>query len=141
MAGLATGTAIGAAFVLVAGFTTWAEAPTPAGRADTPLTNWRADRTLNLLRAITIGVTAGLIGGLAGGIAAAHNPPVPGLAIGLIYAVALGLPTGLAAGHHHAWMAYVIATNDVHAPALRHGTARRAPVLLSRPCSQLVVRR
>jgi len=112
MAGLAIGSAIGAALVLGAGFTTWAEAPTPAGRADTPLANWRADRTLNLLRAITIGVTAGLIGGLAGGIAAGHSEAhPPALAIGLTVAVALGLPTGLATGHHHAWMAYVIATN------------------------------
>jgi hypothetical protein len=33
-----------------------------------------------------------------------------GIAVGLSYAVTFGLTAALAAGHHHAWMAYVIAT-------------------------------
>lgn len=109
MAGLTTALAICLAYGLSAGLTAWAEAPTPAGRANTPLTSWRADRTLNLMRTVTVGLTCGLTGGLAGGLAAgATNPPAFALAVGVTYGLTFGLTAGLAAGRHHAWMAYVI---------------------------------
>jgi hypothetical protein len=111
MAGLATMLSVGLTYGLAAGLTAWAEAPTPAGRANTPLTSWRADRTLNLMRAATIGLTSGLTAGLAGGLTAGlTGTPAFGLAVGLTYGLTLGLATGLAAGRHHAWMAYVITT-------------------------------
>lgn len=111
-AAAASGLAVGLAYALATGLTAWAEAPTPATQANTPLTSWRADRTLNLIRATTIGLTAALTGGLAGGLtAASSNTAAFGLAVGLSYALTLGLATGFAAGRHHAWMAYLIATN------------------------------
>jgi len=111
MAGLMTALAVCLAYGLAAGLTAWAEAPTPTGRANTPLTSWRADRTLNLMRTVTIGLTCGLTGGLAGGFAAAAaNPPAFALAVGVTYGLTFGLTAGLAAGRHHAWMAYVITT-------------------------------
>lgn len=110
-AGVASGLAVGLAHGSASGLVAWAEAPTPTGRASTPLTSWRADRALNLVRAAAVGVTGALIGGLAGGFAAAlADTPAFGLAVGLVYALTFGLAAGLAAGRHHAWMAYLIAT-------------------------------
>jgi hypothetical protein len=111
-AGLTMGLAAGLTYGLAAGLTAWAEAPTPAGQADTPLSSWRADRTLNLMRATTVGLTAGLTGGLATGLAAGlTGTPAFGLAVGLPTGLTLGLAAGLAAGNHHAWMAYLITTH------------------------------
>lgn len=111
-AGLATGLAVGLTYGLTAGITAWAEAPTPTGPANTPLTSWRADRALNLMRATTVGFTAGLASGLTGGFAAGlTDTPAFGLAVGLTYGLTFGLAAGLAAGRHHAWMAYLIATH------------------------------
>ncbi|GAA2214772.1 hypothetical protein GCM10009850_102380 [Nonomuraea monospora] len=85
--------------------------PSRDGRAGTPLASWRADRTLNLVRAATVGSTAALTGGLAGGLAAGlTDTPAFGLAVGTSYALTFGVTAGLAAGRHHAWMAYLIAT-------------------------------
>jgi hypothetical protein len=110
-AGLATGLATGLAYALATGLAAWAEAPTPTGQADTPLTSWRADRTLNLLRATTVGLAVGLTGGLATGLSAGHTGTLAfGLAVGLTSGLTLGLGAGLAAGNHHAWMAYLITT-------------------------------
>jgi hypothetical protein len=112
IAGLATGLAAGLTYELAAGLTTWAETPTPAGQADTPLTSWRADRTLNLLRATTVGLAAAITGGLATGLAAGSTDGLAfGLAVGLTTGLTLGLAAGLASGGHHAWMAYLIATH------------------------------
>ncbi|MGW4967599.1 NACHT domain-containing protein [Nonomuraea sp. NPDC004186] len=111
IAGVSSGLAVGLVHGFAAGFAAWAEAPSPAGRASTPLTSWRADRTLNLVRAATVGATAALTGGLAGGLAAGLvDTPAFGVAVGLTYALTFGVTAGLAAGHHHAWMAYQIAT-------------------------------
>ncbi|MFI6320187.1 NACHT domain-containing protein [Nonomuraea sp. NPDC050556] len=111
LAGTVSGAAVTVAFGLAAVFTAWAEAPTPEGQASTPMASWRADRALNLTRAATTGLASALTGGVAAGLAAtASETPAFGLAVGLSYAVTFGLTAALAAGHHHAWMAYVIAT-------------------------------
>jgi hypothetical protein len=111
IAGLATGLGTGFAYALATALTAWAEAPTPTGQADTPLTSWRADRTLNLMRATTVGLATGLAAGLVTGLAAGFADTLAfGLAVGLTYGLTLGLGAGLAAGDHHAWMAYQIAT-------------------------------
>ncbi|WP_214327461.1 NACHT domain-containing protein [Nonomuraea sediminis] len=111
VAALVSGLAVGLAHGFAAGLATWAEAPSSAGRASTPPTSWRADRTLNLVRAATIGSSAALTGGLAAGVAAGlTDTPAFGAAVGLIYALVFGVTAGLAAGRHHAWMAYLIAT-------------------------------
>ncbi|MFG1681658.1 bile acid:sodium symporter family protein [Nonomuraea sp. NPDC049269] len=111
VAGAVSALAVGLAHGTASGFAAWAEAPTPEGQASTPLTSWRADRTLNLVRAGTIGFSAALTGGLAAGLAAGlTETPAFGFSVGLVYALAFGLTAGLAAGHHHAWMAYLIAT-------------------------------
>ena len=111
-AGPMTWLGVSVAYWLASGVTAWAEAPTPAGRANTPVASWRADRALNRIRAATVGITSGLAGGLAAGFAGALGESAAfGLTVGLTQALALGLPAGLAAGRHHAWMAYVIATS------------------------------
>jgi len=93
-------------------FTAWAETPTPTGQATTPLTSWRADRTLNLTRVATIGLTGGLTAGLVTGLTAGLPDTLAfGLAVGLTSALAVGITFGLAAGDHHAWLAYLIATH------------------------------
>jgi hypothetical protein len=110
-AGLALGSAAGLSYGLATGLTAWAEVPTPAGQADTPLTSWRGDRALNFMRAATLGLTSGITGGLATGLAAGlAGTPAFGLALGPAAGLALGLSAGLASGEHHAWMAYQFAT-------------------------------
>jgi hypothetical protein len=111
LAGLVSGLGVSLAYGLASGVTAWAEAPTPAGRANTPLASWRADRALNLIRTATVGLASGLIVGIATGFGAALiDTTAFGLVVGLTQGLTLGLAAGLAAGHHHAWMAYVIAT-------------------------------
>ncbi|MBG0830325.1 NACHT domain-containing protein [Planomonospora sp. ID67723] len=111
VAGICSGLAVGLAHGFAAGFAAWAEAPSPEGRAGTPLASWRADRTLNLVRAATVGSTGALMGGLASGLAAGFTEtPAFGLAVGLVYALTFGVTAGLVAGRHHAWTAYLIAT-------------------------------
>lgn len=110
--GLATGlwAALGAAalFGTVSGLIAWAETPTPAGRANTPMSNWRADRRMNLIRVISGGVVSafvfGLVGGLSGGLVGALTA---GLVFGLVIRIASKLTSP---GQHHAGMAYTAAT-------------------------------
>lgn len=112
MAGLVTGLGVSLAYGLASGVTAWAEAPTPAGRTNTPLASWRADRALNLIRAAMVGLTSGLIVGLATGFGGALTDTATfGIVVGLTQGLTLGLAAGLVAGRHHAWMAYVIATS------------------------------
>ncbi|TDD87307.1 NACHT domain-containing protein [Actinomadura rubrisoli] len=113
--GLAGGLAGGFAFGLVGGLTIgvlrWVETSAQAEHATTPMSSWRADRTLNLLRIATNGLAGGLTGGLVIGLAA-------GLAFGLAAELAFGLAGGLtfglgarlAFGTHRAWLAYLVAT-------------------------------
>ncbi|WP_329428141.1 site-specific integrase [Streptosporangium sp. NBC_01495] len=132
--GLAGGLGIGLGYGLIGGFIVgfmvgladgmvkWAEQPASSTAATTPLTSWKADRTLTLLRAVTLGLAAGLPvgllagssfgrlvglavgfeGGLTGGLAA-------GLTSGLAAGLMVGLSRGLNHGNHHAWLAYTIA--------------------------------
>jgi hypothetical protein len=121
--GPATGLAAGIAAVLVTtlamvfttGFTAWAEAPTPLGRANTPLASWRADRTLNLVRSAAVGLTVGSISFFAGTLPAVGTRAPAALVpvIGSTLGTAFGLAAGLAAGSHHAWMAYLVATRQL----------------------------
>ena len=147
--GISAGLLVALVSGTVDGLVDWAETPTPEGRANTPATNWRADRALNLTRSTTGGVAGGLIIGLMVLIVyvvgltpsldfTAGTGPATGfwigLSVGLIFGPALGLVvwfvfgfglglalglllgaaaggvTGLAAGRHHAWIAYLIAT-------------------------------
>jgi hypothetical protein len=81
----------------------WVEAPARTGTASTPMTTWRADRLLNLLRILAAGIPFGVVVGIA---IMGTNDLVSGLAVGLGFAVL----SGLAAGRHHAWIVYLIAT-------------------------------
>jgi hypothetical protein len=114
-AGFALGLAVGLTSGLAAGFIAWAENPAPTGRASTPLTSWQADRSLNLLRTASIGCSSGVAAGLVTGLGAGVSDGTLafGLAVGITHALAIGLAFGLVAGHHHAWMAYVIATQKL----------------------------
>ncbi|HEX6076250.1 MAG TPA: NACHT domain-containing protein [Micromonosporaceae bacterium] len=123
--GLGAGLVVGLVSGSVNGLVNWAETPTPAGRASTPLTNWRADRALNLTRSVTGGFAGGLIIGLmvlivfgleltpslgfTSGIGPASGfriglpvglifGPVFGLVVWLVFGFGLGLAAGLVLG-------------------------------------------
>ncbi|MGI8331313.1 hypothetical protein ACRYCC_15215 [Actinomadura scrupuli] len=105
--GLAAGLAVGLAAGLTLGLARWAEAPTATRQTATPLSSWRADRSLNLLRIATVGLAAGLTVGLGVGLAT-------GLAAGLTLWLTGGLTGGLTVGDHHGWLAYLVATYQLH---------------------------
>lgn len=123
--GLGAGLVVGLVSGSVNGLVNWAETPTPEGRASTPLTNWRADRALNLTRSITGGFAGGLIIGLmvlivfgfeltpslgfTSGIGPARGfwiglsvglifGPMFGLVVWLVFGWGLGLAAGLVLG-------------------------------------------
>jgi hypothetical protein len=101
--GLMVALPIGLAWGLMA----WAEAPSLTGHTNTPLTSWRADRALNLVRAAPFGFVIAPAVGLAIGLL---SGPAVGLGIGLWAGFTLGPALGLATGDHHAWPAYLVAT-------------------------------
>jgi hypothetical protein len=87
----------------VSGIVEWAESPASSGRASSPITSWRADRTLNLLRTVAFGLSGGLVGGLAHGL-------LGGLAGGITLGIAIGIAIGIMLGKRHAWLGYLVAT-------------------------------
>jgi NACHT domain len=105
--GLGTGLGTGLAFGLVAGLVQWAETPATTDRASTPLSSWRADRTLILMRmsltAVAFGIAYGILSGVLFGL-------VTGLVAGLVAGPVVGLVAGLVVGRHHAWAVHVVAT-------------------------------
>ncbi|MGH3389904.1 MAG: NACHT domain-containing protein [Actinomadura sp.] len=103
---LTNGLVFGLTGGLVYGLIHWIETPATADHASTPMITWQADRSLNLFRIIAVGLAGWLVIGLTLGLVAG---PVYGLVIGLAGGLALGL-VGLAAGRHHAWLAYLAAT-------------------------------
>ncbi|MFI7615790.1 NACHT domain-containing protein [Nonomuraea terrae] len=114
---LAAGLAFGLTVVLIApvlavglaaALTKWVEVPARADRATTPVTSWRADRALHLVRISVLGLAAGLVYGLMAAITAGVTA---GLAVGLTTWLVSGLVAGIAFGHHHAWLAYLMATH------------------------------
>ncbi|GAA3844135.1 NACHT domain-containing protein [Sphaerisporangium flaviroseum] len=137
---LAFGLAFGLVFGLVAGLITWAEQPTLTSNS-TPLSTWRTDKGLLLLRVLPSGIGAGLAFGLVFevvlrpvaqfahtlvfqlGVKALYALAlefVYGLPYGLVGGVAVGLVYGLVAGKHHAWLVCIIAV-------ARLALARRLP--------------
>ncbi|MGP3916411.1 NACHT domain-containing protein [Nonomuraea sp. 10N515B] len=90
--GLAGGLGLGLMPVLAA-ILERVEQPTTATAPITPLSSWRADRRLTLLRACMFGLLGAVVGGLV-------FRPVGGLACGLVS----GLLVGLWVGDHHAWL-------------------------------------
>ncbi|GAA0953207.1 NACHT domain-containing protein [Actinocorallia libanotica] len=100
--GLVLGLTIG----VVIGFVEWAEVPAGTGGSGSPLTVWRADRTLNLLRSASVGLVLGLLVGLITGLSIG----VPlGLMGGLLLGLTVGFLTALT-GEKRAWPGYLIAT-------------------------------
>lgn len=109
--GLGLGMAVGVAVGLLSGFVSglqaglveWAETPTSADRASTPMTNWRADRALNLTRITAGGLASGLVTGLMYGLVDVLVDQVglgigPAVGLGIGIGLALGLGVGLAVG-------------------------------------------
>ncbi|MER6831609.1 NACHT domain-containing protein [Streptosporangium sp. NPDC000563] len=132
--GLAGGLAVGLVYGILGGFIVgfvvgfadgmikWAEQPASSTAATLPLTSWKADRALTLLRVVTLGLAVGLPVGLLAGssfgrlaaLAAGFAGGLPvglpvGLASGLAAGLMVGLSRGLTFGNHHAWLAYTIA--------------------------------
>lgn len=117
-AGLKAGPGFGFVFGLIGGLTygltKWAETPTRTVQASTPMTSWRADRALNMLRILTFGLAAGLAFGLMNGLAYAPISATAGLTSGflgmLVGLLTFGPTVGLWPGEYHASLAYLIAT-------------------------------
>ncbi|MFI7641695.1 hypothetical protein [Nonomuraea sp. NPDC049400] len=88
---------VGTALVCIA---EWAEVPTSTS-VSTPLSTWRSDRALILVRILAHSLMSGLIVGIGvavvGGVA-------PGLTLGLAAGVTFGLFSGIYYGGHHAWV-------------------------------------
>ncbi|MDP9842255.1 hypothetical protein J2853_001466 [Streptosporangium lutulentum] len=61
--GLVLGLAFGFAVGSADGVIKWAEQPASSTLATTPLTSWKADRALTLLRVITLALAVGLTPG------------------------------------------------------------------------------
>lgn len=85
----------------------WVESPASTARATSPVTTWRADRTLNLLRAA--------VGGLPFAIVFAILCSVGGrsgfvIVMGAVTGVVIGVWFGFGVGNHHAWLGYLFAT-------------------------------
>jgi hypothetical protein len=101
---------------LLYGMTIWAETPTRTGQASTPISSWRADRALNILRITTFALAAGIAFGLMNGFVYTHwSGWMGGLTSGLlgmlVGALTFGATVGLWPGDHHASVAYLIATD------------------------------
>ncbi|MEU4835875.1 NACHT domain-containing protein [Streptosporangium sp. NPDC023615] len=79
----------------------WAERPASFTAATTPLTIWKADRTLTLLRVLSFG----LVGGLAVGLTLSF---AFGMTNALAVVIVGGFVAGLLEGDHHAWIACTV---------------------------------
>ncbi|WP_207934828.1 hypothetical protein, partial [Actinomadura sp. KC06] len=114
--GLGVGLMVGFPLALALGIMAWAATPAQTHHATTPMSSWRTDRRLNLLRFSTITLAFALSFMVLFTFAVAFtDDPEVGLAVGLALAVALavalvGLVFGLAFGKHRAWWAYQLAT-------------------------------
>ncbi|GGM72285.1 NACHT domain-containing protein [Thermopolyspora flexuosa] len=105
--GLWGGVLVGPGIGIAAGIVSWMERPARDDAATTPMSGWRADRVVNLLRAAMTGIVFGLTGGIAGGL---EDGPAFGLAIGIVCAFVGGLGGALVGGRHRAWPAYLVVT-------------------------------
>ncbi|MFI0408689.1 NACHT domain-containing protein [Actinomadura sp. 3N508] len=114
--GLVSGLVVGLPLALALGIMAWAATPAQADHATTPMSSWRTDRRLNLLRFGTITPAVAVVAAAAAAVllmmetgdlsSGLTSGPAFGLALGL----AFGLPIGLAFGKHRAWWAYQLAT-------------------------------
>jgi hypothetical protein len=118
--GVKNGSEFGLVFGLIGGLTygfiKCAETPTQTGQANTPMTSWRADRALNILRITTFALATGLAFGLMNGLGYAPTfGPMAGLISGLlgmlVGILTFGPTIGLWPGAHHASLAYLVATH------------------------------
>ncbi|MFG2090284.1 NACHT domain-containing protein [Spirillospora sp. NPDC048824] len=105
------GLVFGLPLTLALGLVAWAATPAQTHHATTPMSSWRTDRSLNLLRVSTITLAFGLAFTLVVGLS---DGPVLGLVFGLPFGLAAGLSggltVGLAFGKHRAWWAFLLAT-------------------------------
>ncbi len=99
-------------------FGMWTQQPASSRPASTPYANWKADRTLVLVRTISGGLVLALgVGFVAGfGDGLAGMVPFGGLGAGLIAGLTAALTGGcgfLSVSNHHAWVAYVMTTRHL----------------------------
>lgn len=117
--GLTFGLTLGIAFGLARGGTIglsrWMEVPALTAGASTPVSSWRADRLLNLVRLLMLGIAYGIAFGVVAGV---RYGVVEGIVFGLAAIGPLGFVTaaGLGMGTHRTWLGYLFA---------RHHLARR----------------
>ena len=110
MTGLAVTIAAGFIVWLEAWLLKWAEAPAVTDGAITPMSSWRADRTLILLRislttlafALALGLGSWLtVGGQKSWLVSVLTSLLAGASMGFFFGVIMG--------NHHAWLLFVIA--------------------------------
>jgi hypothetical protein len=111
VAPLTAGLIAGFIIWLAAWILMWAESPAANDRAITPISSWRADRTLILLRVSLVALAFGLAFGLGawllvGGIKHAALNILTSVLLG----AGIGLILGVIMGNHHAWLLFVPAT-------------------------------
>ncbi|WP_433327356.1 NACHT domain-containing protein [Spirillospora sp. CA-294931] len=110
---VSAGPVFGLPLALALGIMAWAATPAPTHHATTPMSSWRTDRKLNLLRVsaptLAFGLAFTLVGLMGGPVVALTF----GLAFGLAVGFSGGLTVGLAFGKHRAWWAYLIATRKL----------------------------
>lgn len=116
--GFIGGLLFGPPLALALGVMAWAATPAQPHHATTPISNWRTDRKLNLLRfsSITLAVALTFTAAIELVLRSA-DWSVPGFVdgharlagLGLALGFAFGL-TGLAFGQHRAWWAYQLTT-------------------------------
>jgi hypothetical protein len=100
---------------LMYGLIRWAETPVQTEQASTPMSSWRADRALNMLRITTFALAAGLAFGLMNGLTYAPGQRPAGWITSvflsmLVGVLAFGPTVGLWPGEYHASLAYLVAT-------------------------------
>ncbi|MEU6040580.1 hypothetical protein ABZ801_34785 [Actinomadura sp. NPDC047616] len=104
---------VGLPLALALGIMAWAATPAQTQHATTPMSSWRTDRRLNLLRVSTTlasGLVFTLLVGLWDGFPDGWSELAAGLTFGLAAGLTVALTVGLAFGKHRAWWAYLIAT-------------------------------
>lgn len=117
--GLMFGLVFGLPLALALGIMAWAATPTQTHHATTPMSSWRTDRRLNMLRfttitllvVLTVILVVGLVVGREDGLMVGLGVGLLfGLAVGPAFGLLFGLAVGLAFGEHRAWWAYLITT-------------------------------
>ncbi|MFE9244686.1 NACHT domain-containing protein [Nocardiopsis sp. NPDC006938] len=91
----------------VGGIFDWIQNSSLEGKVNSPVSSWREDRSLNLVRGVVWGMVFGFGGGVLFGLFAG---PWWGVTVGFFFAHIFGTRLVLSRNDHSAWPSYVVAT-------------------------------